>query len=616
LGFIVVQAINGLASAASLFLIASGLTIIFGVTRVINFAHGSLYMVGAYAAWTLADFWVAGGGALGFWSAVLVAAAAVGALGLLMEILLLRRLYRAPELQQLLATFAVVLVVQDATRAVWGAEDLLGPRAPGLDGSLVILGRAVPEYELMLIAIGLAVLAGLWLLFRRTRFGMRVRAATEDREMVAALGVDQRRLFTAVFVLGATLAGLGGALQVPRQAASLSMDLGVIVEAFVVVVVGGMGSIGGAFIAAVLIGELNAFGILVFPEATLVLTFLIMAVALVLRPRGLFGPPEAVAGAPAPPAEAPLAAATGWRRAIWPAVAAVALALPALVGDYVLVLLTEIAALALFGASLRFIVWGGGLISFGHAAYFGLGAYGAALAVSHLGAPMSVALLAAPLAAAAGALLFGWFCVRLSGIYLAMLTLAFAQIAWSAAFQWVAATGGDNGILGVWPADWAAAPATYYGLTVVACGLAGWGLQHTLHAPFGACLRATRDAPARAAAIGIDVRRHRWFAFTVAGVAAGVAGGFFAFAKGSVFPDALAVGSSVDALVVMLLGGIASAAGPLLGALALTGIETEITRLTDQWQLALGALILALVLAAPGGLAGLGRAVPRSGARR
>jgi branched-chain amino acid transport system permease protein len=355
----------------------------------------------------------------------------------------------------------------------------------------------------------------------------------------------------------------------------------------------------------VLIGELNAFGILLFPESTLVLTFLVMAVALVLRPRGLFGPPDAVAGAPPPPPAAPLAAAAGWRRAVWPAVAAAALALPFVAGDYLLVLLTEIAALALFAASLRFLVWGGGLISFGHAAYFGLGAYGAALAVLHLGAPMSPALLAAPLAGTAGALLFGWFCVRLSGIYMAMLTLAFAQIAWSAAFQWVAVTGGDNGILGVWPAAWAATPAAYYWLAIIACGLTGIGLHHALHAPFGAGLRATRDSPLRAAAIGIGVQRRRWLAFTLAGAAAGIAGGIFAFAKGSVFPGVLGVSSSVDALVVMLLGGVASAAGPLLGALALTGIAAEVTRLTDYWQLVLGSLILVLALVAPGGLAGL-----------
>ena len=612
MSFVIVQAINGLASAASLFLIASGLTIIFGVSRVINFAHGSLYMVGAYLAWTLADVWVGAAptvaNSLGFWIAILGAALGVGVLGALIEIFLLRRIYRAPELLQLLATFAVMLVVQDATRAVWGAEDLLGPRAPGLDGAVTILGRAVPQYDLALIAIGLAVLGGLWLLFHRTRFGMRVRAATEDRDMVAALGIDQRYLFTAVFVLGAVLAGLGGALQMPRQAASLSMDLGVIVEAFVVVVVGGMGSIGGAFVAAVLIGELHAFGILVFPEATLVLTFLIMAVALVLRPRGLFGPPEAVAGAPAPPPERPLAAVVGWRRAVW-AGAAAALALPFVVGDYLLVLATEIAALALFGASLRFILWGGGLISFGHAAYFGLGAYGAALAVFHLSVGMGLALLAAPVAAAIGALLFGWFCVRLSGIYMAMLTLAFAQIVWSAAFQWVALTGGDNGILGVWPAEWAASPAAFYYLTILVCGTVGWGLHYALHAPFGAGLRATRDSALRAAAIGIDVQNHRWRGFMLAGAAAGVAGGFFAFAKGSVFPEVLAVGSSVDALVIILLGGVASAAGPLLGALALIGIETEVTRLTDHWQLVLGGVILALVLVAPGGIAGLCRLV-------
>ncbi len=265
MSFVVVQFLTGLASAASLFLVACGLSIIFGVTRIVNFAHGSFYMLGAYIALTLAERFTHAG-ALGFWSAVVLGALAVGAFGVLVEVVILRRIYRAPELFQLLATFGVVLVVQDAALAIWGPEDLLGPRAPGLDGAVDILGSPFPEYDLALIVIGPVVLGVLWLLFHRTRWGILVRAATQDREMVAALGVNQRWLFTSVFFLGAFLAGLGGAVQLPRESVSLLMDLNIIAEAFVVVVVGGMGSVAGAFLAAVLIGELNAFGILVFPN--------------------------------------------------------------------------------------------------------------------------------------------------------------------------------------------------------------------------------------------------------------------------------------------------------------------------------------------------------------
>ncbi len=244
------------------------------------------------------------------------------------------------------------------------------------------------------------------------------------------------------------------------------------------------------------------------------------------------------------------------------------------------------------------------MISFGHAAYLGLGAYGAALLVHHLDAPMEVALAAAPVAAAAGALVFGWFCVRLSGVYLAMLSLAFAQITWSAVFQWYGFTGGDNGILGVWPAGWAAGAAAFYYLSLVLCGTAIWILRALTFAPFGYALRAGRDSFQRAEAIGIHVRRHRWMAFTVAGAAAGLAGGLHAFLKGSVFPDTLSIPVSVEALVMVLMGGLQTALGPLIGAASFTGLKIGIASETHFWRLILGAIIIAIVLVFPQGIVG------------
>src|SRR5215213_3943298 len=300
LSFVVVQVLTGLASASSLFIISSGLTIVFGVTRIVNFAHGSLYMLGAYFAVTIVPrFLDLVPGPFGFWSGILLAALAVGVLGIVMEVLLLRRIYGAPELFQLLATFGVVLVVQDVVVKVFGPQDILGPRAPGLRVPVEILGHRFPSYELVLIAAGPIVLTALWLLLRRTRFGVLIRAATQDRDMVGALGVNQALLFTGTLFLGAFLAGLGGALQIPKAAATTRMDLDIIAEAFVVTVIGGMGSIPGAFLAALLIGQLQAFGILVLPKITLVLVFLLMALVLVVRPYGLLGRPEAPHAPPA-----------------------------------------------------------------------------------------------------------------------------------------------------------------------------------------------------------------------------------------------------------------------------------------------------------------------------
>jgi len=600
--FALVQCLTGLANAGSLFLVACGLSLIFGVTHIVNFAHGSLYMLGAYIAYSLAIR--LDGGVWGFALAAAGAGVAVGVAGMAMEVLLLRRLYKSPELLQLVVTFGVVLVVQDAVLAGWGAEDLLAPRIEALATSVDIMGHRLPVYDVVLIVLGPAVLIGLLALLNRTRWGILVRAATEDREMVAALGVNQKWLFTSVFFVGAFLAGLGGALQLPREPANLLMDLNIIAEAFVVVVVGGMGSIGGAFLAAVLISELQAFGILIFPEITLVLMFLVMAVVLVARPWGLMGRPESVSGE----------ASHGTKQALRPegrrvrlgiAAALALLALvPLVAGDYALQVMSEIFIFALFAVSLQFIMGGGGMISFGHAAYLGLGAYGAALLVHHLDAPMGAALLAAPLAAAVGALVFGWFCVRLSGVYLAMLSLAFAQITWSAVFQWYDFTGGDNGILGVWPSGWAADAAGFYYLCLVLCGGAIWVLRAVTFAPFGYALRAGRDSFLRSEAIGIHVRRHRWMAFTIAGAAAGLSGGLYAFLKGSVFPDTLAIPVSVEVLVMVLMGGLQTALGPLVGATAFTGLKIGIASETHFWRLILGAIIIAIVLVFPQGIVG------------
>ena len=599
-----IQFLNGLSHAATLFLVASGLSIIFGVTRIVNFAHGSFYMLGAYAAYSATQFLIAPLGApLGFWSGIVVAALAVGVVGVAMEVLLLRRIYHAPEMFQLLATFGVVLIVQDAALAIWGREDLFSGRAPGLKGTVEILGERFPQYHLFLIVLGPIVLGLLWLAFHRTRWGILVRAATQDREMAGALGVNQRWLFTSVLFLGSCLAGLGGALQIPKEAVNLQMDIHIIAEAFVVVVVGGMGSVTGAFFAALLVGLLSAFGILILPQLTLVLTFLVMAVVLVVRPYGLLGRPEARARVSAQATELPI------RRASRPLLAGAAvllgllLVLPALAGEYAQLLATEVLILALFAASLHFIMSIGGLVSFGHAAYFGIGAYTSALLLKHLSSSMAVSLLAAPFAAAAIAALFGWFCIRLSGVYLAMLTLAFAQIVWSVAFQssW---SGGDNGILGVWPPAWLGSKSAYYYFTLGLATVGLLALRRAIFAPFGYALRAGRDSPLRCDAIGIDVRRQQWAAFVLAGAVAGLAGALHAFHKGSVFPTVLSIAQSVDALVMVLLGGVQTLSGPLVGAAAYHSLQTEMMRATDYWRLVLGTVIVALVVAFPQGIAG------------
>jgi branched-chain amino acid transport system permease protein len=607
------QAVDGLASASGLFLVAAGLSLIFGVTRIVNLAHGSIYMLGAYIAVTLATRF---DGALGFWGGIVVSAVAVGMIGGLIEVLLLRRIYSAPELFQLLATFALLLVINDATLWIWGPEDLLGPRAPGLRGAIDVLGRRMPSYDIFLIAVAPLVLVALHVLFVRTRFGRLVRAATEDREMLGALGINQAVLFTAVFALGSLLAGFGGALQIAREPANLGMDLTAITDAFVVVVIGGMGSIVGSYVAAVLVAEVKALCIGIglvniagfsvnFSKFTLVAAFLVMAVVLIVRPQGLLGRPQTAlrAGSTVEPPIRPASPALVVASLL---LLVILLCLPLIAGSqpYILVLGIDVLIAILFATSLHFIMGPGGMHSFGHAAYFGLGAYGAALAVKWLAAPMGVALVLAPVAATLGALLFGWFAVRLSGVYLAMLTLAFAQIVWSVVFQWQDFTGGSNGVLGIWPSAPFDQRPIFYLLTLVSVVVGILVLRRILFAPFGYAMRAGRDSPLRAEAIGINVKRVHWFGFAIAGAVCGVAGGLFAFAKGSISPETISIGRSIDGLVMVLLGGIQTLAGPVVGASIFAVLQDFVMQQTEYWHALLGGIILLLVLAFPYGVVG------------
>ncbi|SBW07601.1 Branched-chain amino acid transport system permease protein LivM [uncultured Alphaproteobacteria bacterium] len=594
--FIVIQALNGLAGASSLFLVAAGLSLIFGVSRVVNFAHGTVFMIGAYVAWTLIDRL-----GVNFWLAAPLAALATAGLGGLIEILVLRRLYGRHELLPLLATFALVLIAHDAVPLIWGAQDVIGPRAPGLTGAVTVMGRRLPAYDLFLIGVAAAMMAALWLLLHRTRFGRVVRAATDDPEMAAALGIRQDRLFTSVFMLGCGLAGLGGALRLPRETLHHSLDTQVIVSAFVVVVIGGMGSIGGAFVASGIVGVVSAFGIVVWPQGTLAMLFVIMAAVLVVRPRGLFGAPtQQEAHRPLLLPSPPLG---GYPRRAKLAVAGSAAALAGfglVASPFALDVATQVLIAVLFAASLHLLIGWAGLISFGHAALFGLGAYGAALLGQSL--PLGFAIAGGAAAAALGAAAFGALVRRMKGVYLAMLTLAFSQLLFAAAFQWVELTGGDNGILGLWPdPPWDTAGG-WYALTLALALLAMLALARLYRTPFAYILRAAQGAEARARADALPVDATRVQAFAVSGAVAGLAGALLVFLKGSAFPSLFAVPQSVDGLVMVLLGGVAHPLGPVAGAAAYSLGVTVIATLTPAWHMIVGALILVLTQALPGGL--------------
>ncbi len=283
------QFMGGLTTAMFLFLIASGLSLVFGIMRVINFAHGSFYMLGAYLAWQVVQ-WLHPEG-LGFWIAALGAALGVALLGAVVERLFFRTLYGREELYQLLFTYALVLILGDAAKFLWGVGQLSVSGPPALSGSVQLFGTTQPLYNLFIIVIGPAIAFAGWLVLNRTGVGRMVRAASMDREMLDALGSNVGTIYTGMFVVSSFLAGLSGALVTPIQSIVPGMDVLIIVQAFIVVVIGGMGSVWGTFWGSVIYGQVLSFGILIFPGFSLFSVFALMAVILIVRPWGLFGKP-------------------------------------------------------------------------------------------------------------------------------------------------------------------------------------------------------------------------------------------------------------------------------------------------------------------------------------
>jgi len=291
----------------------------------------------------------------------------------------------------------------------------------------------------------------------------------------------------------------------------------------------------------------------------------------------------------------------------WLGLLAVVLVLaPLALPPFFLQLLTEIAIVGLFATAFNLLMGFGGMVSFGHAAYFALGAYAPALLVKRAGLPMLLALPAAPLVAAAGALFFGFFIVRLSHTYFAMLSLAFAQIVFTVIFKWKALTGGDDGLLDVWPPALLKSPVAYYYFTLAVVALSLAALHAIVVSPFGYALRSVRENPRRARFIGIDVRRHQLVAFVISGAFSGVAGGLFAFYNGSVFPDFAYFTKSFEPLVVALLGGVQSFFGPLTGAFGFKILEWLVSRQWPvYWPLFLGTIVVLVIVALPQGFVGL-----------
>jgi branched-chain amino acid transport system permease protein len=284
------QALSGLSVGMVLFLIAAGLSIIFGTLKVLNLAHGSIFMTGSFLCFGFTSLLAHIPG--GFWWTLLLAPIAVALLGGLIEIVLLRRIYSQEMLYQYILTFALILILGESCKFFFGVGYHTVASPWPFNGKVLIWGLSFPVYNLFLISCGFAVFLGLTALMRYSALGRTVRAVTHNREMTNALGINVPRVYTGVFMLGSYLAGLAGTLMPPMSVVALGSDMNVIIECFIIVVIGGLGSLPGAFLGAIILGLMNAFGIYIIPKLAVAFAFMLMIVVLIIRPWGLLGKPE------------------------------------------------------------------------------------------------------------------------------------------------------------------------------------------------------------------------------------------------------------------------------------------------------------------------------------
>src|SRR2546422_764366 len=534
------QLLNALLYAAVLFLIAGGLSLIFGVMRIVNLAHGSLYALGAYVmAWGLGRLAGESGSEPIYLIALLpVAAVAVGATGAVLEPILLRPLYARAEEYQLLLTFGLLLILEDAMRYIWGPTPLTASPLWAAFGTLHLMGATYPRYNVVVILLGVLTAVLLWVFVFKTRFGVMLRATSQNRRMAAALGINVGGVYVQAFALGCLMAGLAGAVIVPIQGAVLGMGVDALVLAFVVVVIGGLGSLDGA----------PLIGWLASPFQRIQLTYGLV-----------FG----------------------------------------------------IAALA-FNLLLGYT----GLLSFGHAVFFGSAAYATGLLVKYLHvSSMEGFLLAGCVSSLVLAAGFGAVCVRYTRIFFSILTLALSQVVWALALKFFWITNGTDGLriptptlllglVGVPDDKVRFLSFTYYYYVLAVFFICMVALGMIAASPFGKALQAIRDNEIRAQFVGIEVWRYRWSAFVVSGAFTGVAGTLFAPLNGLSMPVILHWPLHGQFVFMTVLGGFKSFSGPILGGVAYNYLETYVIKTTEYWQMLLGIILVALVLIMPQGIIG------------
>jgi branched-chain amino acid transport system permease protein len=619
--------VNGLVIGMVFVLLAAGLSIIFGVMDVINFTHGELFALGAYFAVA-----VAGASWGNFWIALVLAPLGVAVVGGAIERFTIRPLYGRNPLYHILLTFGLVLIMKDVIDLVWGTQPKFFSQPEVLSGQpYELAGVFVPIYSLFVIVAGTAIAVGAWLVLERTRFGLVVRAGSMDRDMVRHLGIDIDRYYTLVFAFGSFLAAFAGIILAPRTSVSPGMGDSVIIPAFVIVVLGGLGSFRGAVVGGLAVGIIQAFSTqfaseiegLVGIDPGGVVIFALMIGVLLVRPQGLFGSPEWHD----PSGEGDLLTGSGEgvlddttrTRLGYGLIGLLALA-PIGMGAfypvyYVNTLLVIVMVWALFALSLDFLMGYAGLVPLGHVLFFGVGAYSAVLFAKHVMPSVFLAMAVGVLVSAVLAWVVGYLSIRVSGVYFAMITLGFAELFYQLVFKFPDVLGGENGLTGFNPVYGLETGGrvgevalfgevfVFYYLVLASVVLGYLVARRLMTAPFGSVLKAIRESEERAEFLGYNTTTYKRRAFVVSGSLASVAGSLWAIQNGGVSPSFLAWIKSGEVIVITLLGGMGTLYGPMLGAGAFFGLrEVLMVYGIEQWQGVLGLVFVLFVIYVPEGL--------------
>ena len=602
--------INGLSFGMLLFVLAAGLSLIFGLCRIVNLSHGSFYLLGGYIGFSTVRL------TGNFPLAVLLSMVSMALLGMLTERFLLRR-FRVKPLAQVLLTFGLIFVFQDLAIWIWGGTPVLLKKLPILTGATNLFGFYYPTYRLLILLIGWVILCFLWWLLIRTRVGIFIRAAVDDGEMANGVGIRMNFLMTMAFGFGTLLTGLAGSIGAPFLGVYPGLDIEVLLYAMAVVIVGGLGSLKGSFLGALMVGLVDSMAKALWPETGMFSMFALMAIVLILKPTGLFGLPIAPTSQASVSEDLFLEAIpsrsrdlSGRRRKKWIITAclvAAGLVCPIVLSTYYVRLFTLALIWAIFAMSLDLILGLGGIISLGHAVFFGISAYTIGLAARFLTPNLFLQVGLALFVSAFAALVLGWLLLRSRGVYFMMLTIAFSQVFRAIAHSWRSVTGGGDGLSGFVRPLWMTSVETFYYLALFVFIAVYLFLRFFVKSRVGISLIGIRESEKRMTSLGYHVDHIKLLSFVVSGGLGGIAGLLNVYFNGYVSPDYFSVDTSAQAIIMIILGGAGTLIGPILGSFFVVYMQNILSTVMERWTLVLGILFILVVIGAPAGVVGLWR---------